>query len=1056
MEKTPDTRGVLGLCISTLGLSLTKPNACLGIAQFLIFFYFLLQLPTANLLAETSGCEPNYYSPPGNTDKAFDAEYPFGFPLVNQPVTSPGIIVRFSNPQFNIPAEEYCVDVEFQSLTDDEELFGMNIRFFYEESILELIDFRDFQGGYNLLSVPTILTSPPTFGYNFFGLGDPGNSAVDFVNGAIQLTDESNPPIIISSTSWTKLFQVCFTVDAPDPDSLHFCPSIVWDLEQNPANGGYLSGDDGVVITLTTEVTGVTEPADEQVVQYNWEYMGSGSAPPFGQPIETDCNNISFLPPFVIVCPSDIAVECGDSSLPESTGEATATGGCTGPPLIIYTDSTSTGGCGIAPLIFRTWIASDTCDHADTCIQVLTISDAGAIYGSVYNDLDVPIPGVEIMLIADINANQFFDTGDTVFSITMTDSISGGYEFTQVPPCSYVIKEELPAYHSMMSDYDETPDPDGNDQADGPDLEIPVELTPCEMDSNNKIKNVLCPSVFPTTPDHTICENDFVALEIEELNIGTVTYEWNFGSGALPVTAVGSGPHLIQYTATPENQTLGASVTITLRKSGCPDTSSQISLVNINVFPDASINGSTTSGCYYTNRTFVPVQPEITGASYQWDFGYGAVPPNASGYGPHTVYYDTAGTKTVTLLVMPNEPGAQCPDSSSLSFHINSCPANIIGSVKTIDNLPIAGVNLHLYADVDTNGIADNATLIRSVFTSSTGSYSMASLIPGNYVIYEVQPIGWYSVDDGDSTIDNDIVDNQDTLDNYIPVTLHASELDGVNAFVEGPVPGAITGFVFYDFNHNEFPEPIEGIASVSLKLFADADEDGVADTNSPVDSALTLINGSFGFTNVPVGHYVLVEFQAAEYYSVKDFDSSNDGDAVENLNEVNDTIPLTIDNDETDQHNYFIDGLGCGQVVLNTADDGSGSFRDIIECVAENDTVFFHPSLAGATIVIHSARIAIDKNLVIFSNANPRIKLTSQITGFFDIATETEVKFKGLDIISGLAGNNGAAFNNVGKLMLEDINIRRNPLLPFDQYLIYNAPTSQLFLIGNCHLESE
>ncbi|HEY3384878.1 MAG TPA: hypothetical protein VGK46_00120, partial [Saprospiraceae bacterium] len=966
------------------------------------------------------------------------------------------IIVRFSNPQFDIPSEEYCVDVEFQSLGDDEELFGMNVRFFYEESVLELIDFRDFQGAYDVVGTPILFTSPPTFGYDYFGLGVPGNSAIDFVNGAIQLTDENSPPLIISSTGWTKLFQVCFTIDAPDPDSLHFCPSIIWDLEQNPANGGYLSGDDGVVITLTTEVIGVTEAADEQVVQYNWEYIGNGSAPPFGQPVETDCNNISFLPPFVITCPANIVVGCNESTLPESTGEATATGGCTGPPFIIYIDSISPGSCGVVSQLFRTWIASDTCDHADTCVQVLTLTDAGAIYGSVYNDLDEPIPGVEIMLIADINANQFFDTGDTLYSITMTDSISGGYQFTQVPPCTYVIKEELPVYHALLSDYDETPDPDGNDQADGPDLEIPVELTPCEMDSNNKIKNILCPSIFPTLPETTICENDIAILEIEQLNIGSVTYVWNFGSGAVPATGVGSGPHPVQYFATPENQSIGASVTLTLSKTGCPDTSAQISLVNVNSYPDASINGSTIPGCYFTNRTFVPVQPEISGALYQWDFGYGAIPANATGYGPHAVYYDTAGSKTVTLLVMPNEPGAQCPDSSSLSFQINSCPANIIGSVKSFDDIPIPGVNLRLYTDVDTNGIADNQTFVRSVFTSSTGSYSMASLEPGNYVIYEVQPIGWFSFDDGDSSIDNDIVDNLDSLDNQIPVTLHPSELDGLNAFVEIPVPGTITGFVFYDFNNDEFPDPIEGIDSVPLKLFEDNDQDGVADSNLPVDSALTLTNGSFGFTNVPVGHYVLVEFQAAEYFSVKDFDSSNDGDAVENTNEVNDTIPLTINNDETDQHNYFIDGLGCGRVVLNTADDGSGSFRDILECASENDTIFFHPSLAGATIAIHSARIAIDKNIVIFSNAVPRITLTSQIAGFFDIVSESDVKMKGLDMISGLSGNSGAVFNNNGKLTLEDINILRNPLLPFDQYLIYNAPASQLFLIGNCLLESE
>lgn len=36
-------------------------------------------------------------------------------------------------------------------------------------------------------------------------------------------------------------------------------------------------------------------------------------------------------------------------------------------------------------------------------------------------------------------------------------------------------------------------------------------------------------------------------------------------------------------------------------------------------------------------------------SSYRWDFGLDAVPPSATGYGPHEVVYSTLGTKTITL-----------------------------------------------------------------------------------------------------------------------------------------------------------------------------------------------------------------------------------------------------------------------------------------------------------------------------------------------------------------------------------------------------------------------
>jgi len=60
---------------------------------------------------------------------------------------TPVITVRFANPQNDCATQEYCLDVEFKSNTTDQELFGMNVRFFYDDDVLELVDFRDFQGG---------------------------------------------------------------------------------------------------------------------------------------------------------------------------------------------------------------------------------------------------------------------------------------------------------------------------------------------------------------------------------------------------------------------------------------------------------------------------------------------------------------------------------------------------------------------------------------------------------------------------------------------------------------------------------------------------------------------------------------------------------------------------------------------------------------------------------------------------------------------------------------------------------------------------------------------
>lgn len=971
-------------------------------------------------------------------------------------VTNPNFTVRFANPQYNCTTEEYCVDVEFQSDIPDQQLFGMNVRFFYEDNLLEFIDFRDFQGGYGPVAPnpPTILTSPAAFGYNYFRFGSPGNGAADWVNGAVQLVDESQPPLYISTTDWTKLYQICFSIDDPAPDSTGYCPAIVWDLEQNPANGGYLSGDEGVVMTATTSTPGESTPAFEHVVQFNWEYTGSGAAPPYGQPVETDCTPFSCG--MSITCPADVTVNCGGSILPPVTGTASAEDNCPGVPIITYADSLVNGTCGMQTKIFRRWTATDSCNNLASCIQIITLQELGSICGTVTNDLGQAVSGVAIQLMRDVNANQLVDAGDILITTTYTDSISGSYCFSMISPCAYVLREIQPAHYSDSLDVDQSPDPDGDDSGDNPDNEIPVNLSSCEADLDNNFIDIICPSEFPSLPLDTICGNGQVTFEIEDLNLGSLTYTWGFGSGSLPSTGTGIGPHVVSYESTPSNQNPGALVDLTISKSGCPDTTAQVSLITVNPWADATINGSATPGCYYTNRVFQPLQSEIPGATYLWNFGYHAIPASATGYGPHTVYYDTAGFKTVTLQVYPNAPGASCPDTSGLSFQINACPSQITGFVHDNSGNPITGVNIRLYADGDFNGLPDNNTVIRNVFTNTIGSFSMASLTPGNYVASQVQPQGWYSMDDGDMTEDNDVVNNPDTLDNLIPVTLTPSELDAANFYIEGPIAGSLSGSVFDDFDGDQMPDAGEGIANVTLVLYADVNTDGIADNNVPLYTQSSLPDGSFLFGTVPTGHYVLTESQPSGYSSVKDIDLSDDGDVVPNTNMTNDILPVTITNAEADEHNYFIDEPVCNLLVTNTNDDGNGSLRAVIGCAENGDTIRFHSSLEGMTILINSSRILVDKDLVIYSDWVPRITLASMVNGFFDVLAGHEVMFWQLDIVSGLAGNGGAAFKNEGTLKLHDVHIMCNPLLPVGEYLIRNYPASQLQMEGDCQLQED
>jgi hypothetical protein len=736
-----------------------------------------------------------------------------------------------------------------------------------------------------------------------------------------------------------------------------------------------------------------------------------------------------------------------ESSSPSHTGFATATD-CNNSPVLTYSDAILNTECSLYHLIKRTWTATDACGNQNQCIQWISVNDAGTICGSVLNDLGQPIAGVQLQLFSDVNNNQSIDGGDIVL-FTTTSGANGSYCFTNIIPCNYVIKEIQPPTYGQQSDKDFTPDPDGDDSADGPDDQIPVMLSQAENDMDNNFVDIVCPTQVPVLPYDTICPGQSIVLQINSLNLGALTYAWNFGSGSSPTTGNGLGPHTVSYITTTQNQQDGASVVITISKSGCPDLTGEVTHLEINPLPNAAINTSLATICYYTNKTFEPVAPLLPGASYSWNFGAGAVPATAVGYGPHNVYYTTTGSKTAKLIVYPNEPGAQCPDSSTVNFNISLCPGQIAGFVLTPTNEPIPNVTIKLYTDNDHDGVADNSAAVRTVTSNSTGIYTMASLTPGDYVIIETQPSGWTNYDDYDNSNDGDVVSNTSGMDNLIPVTILVSEIDSMNNFIETAQPGSITGSVFVDENGNSTPDIGEGVNLVSLSLYADANMDGQADNNTVIAAVQSNPNGNFSFGSVVIGNYVLVETTPADYFSFKDIDATNDGDVVPNTNQNNDTIPVTLTNNESDANNYFMDLVTCPHKVTNTNEAGYGSFRYNLDCADSGDTILFSVSLTGMTITIDTSLLVLDKSIVVISSLAPPVSFSSSIPGLFSILPNITAEFSGFNIIGGLsAGNQGTAFENLGTLKLNSVQVFRNPLSGPNDPLVHNLAGSSLFLM--------
>jgi hypothetical protein len=225
-----------------------------------------------------------------------------GFQALAQPQPDPLVTTRFWNPVFDCPSRTYCVDVQFKSDTPGRQIFGVNVRLFYEDAILEYQSMDSFYEGYELWEDPEKTEDAASFG-QYLGLA----GADDWINGYVQLI---NPSDFALTTEFQTLFRICFHVD--DPYSFNqadFCPTIIFDLTLNTvedfgARAGF-SYSEGWQVTLVPLPGSFNEsdPSIEDVVQFNWAYDDPEGSP-VGHPVPDFC-----IPnPCIIIPVSDWAI----------------------------------------------------------------------------------------------------------------------------------------------------------------------------------------------------------------------------------------------------------------------------------------------------------------------------------------------------------------------------------------------------------------------------------------------------------------------------------------------------------------------------------------------------------------------------------------------------------------------------------------------------------------------------------------------------------------------------------------------------------------------------
>lgn len=199
--------------------------------------------------------------------------------------------VRFANPVFDDKTGIYSLDVEMRSDRANEQVFGMNVRFFYDFTHLTFLHFDQFQEGYGILG-----EAPKSF----VGNRESGTALFDFdgaaayINGAVQL-QQPKTSFALSQDRWSKFFRINFKVNEVSRSAKSFCPCVIWDIKADASQQGFFEGSNGVVVTVLEKNPQTSQESAPSVVSsdaFNWTTNRWGVAP-YGKPLSKSCLDLN-------------------------------------------------------------------------------------------------------------------------------------------------------------------------------------------------------------------------------------------------------------------------------------------------------------------------------------------------------------------------------------------------------------------------------------------------------------------------------------------------------------------------------------------------------------------------------------------------------------------------------------------------------------------------------------------------------------------------------------------------------------------------------------------
>ena len=244
---------------------------------------------------------------------------------------------------------------------------------------------------------------------------------------------------------------------------------------------------------------------------------------------------------------------------------------------------------------------------------------------------------------------------------------------------------------------------------------------------------------------------------------------------------------------------------------------------------------------------------------------------------------------------------AVAPASSVVG--VNTAAGSISGNVYndpdqsgtlTAGDSPLQNVTLSLYSDPNGDGNPADGTLLQTVASDVNGYYELLNLSTGAFVVVQSLLPGYT----GTAPANNrhavlisslTAATNQNFFQYSVPTTNYST----------------VAGTVWNDVNDVGFFQAGDtGLTNVQVDLVQDLNTNGIVDAGeSPVQTVFTATNGTYVFTGVAPGHYVIHETDLPGYISSGDTQGTNDSQ-----------IAVALNNSLTTNNNDFFEfyfGLG-------------------------------------------------------------------------------------------------------------------------------------------------